>query len=373
MKVLIVGAGLGGLCLAQGLRRQKIAVTVMESDVGPEARKQGYRLNINVTGANALAVCLPSPLLHLYRATSHRQLDPAVTVYTPSFEQISQRLADVGDCPVPPSAVDRATLREILAVGLTDAIEYGKPVTAVGSVADSGYAVCADGSTSEGDLVVAADGVRSVVRRALLPGADPTDIGIAAIYGRTPLTPEVRAFLPKPVLTGRLTGLVDGAGLMLALGAWDPRNADLVGARPYLMWVVIGSPDLLGVAGDDPAALHRRACLLIADWDAGVRQAVQAAQVPDTFLVGIRCSPSIPQWTSGRITFLGDAIHTMTPAGGEGANTAMRDAAALVGKLGLVKAGRLSFQQAIAEDEAQLRTVGNDAIFRSQHYGTSRS
>lgn len=370
MKVLIVGAGLGGLCLAQGLRQQNIAVTVLESDAGPAASKQGYRLNINVTGAGALAACLPDPLLRLYRATSHRQLEPTVTMYTPSFEQISQRLADVGDGPAAPSAVDRATLRGILSVGLADTIQYGRPVIDVRSVADGGYVVCADGSTSEADLVVAADGVRSVTRRALLRGAEPMDMGIAAIYGRTPLTPEIRAILPELVFTGRLTGLVDGAGLMLALGAWDPWDAGLSEARPYLMWVVIGSPDLLRVADEDPAALHRRACSLITDWDAGARQAVQAAKVPDTFLVRIRCSPDIPEWTSGRITFLGDAIHTMTPAGGEGANTAMRDAADLAGKLGLVEAGSLGFQQAIEEYEAQLRIAGNDAIFRSQHYGT---
>ncbi len=137
------------------------------------------------------------------------------------------------------------------------------------------------------------------------------------------------------------------------------------------MWVVIGSPDLLRVAGEDPAALHMRACSLITDWDAGAWRVVQAAHVPDTFLVRIRCSPDIPEWTSGRVTFLGDAIHTITPAGGEGANTAMRDAADLAGKLGLVEAGSLGFQQAIEEYEAQLRIAGNDAIFRSQHYGTS--
>ncbi len=50
-------------------------------------------------------------------------------------------------------------------------------------------------------------------------------MGIAAIYGRTPLTPEIPAILPELVFTGRLTGLVDGAGLMLALGAWDPWDA----------------------------------------------------------------------------------------------------------------------------------------------------
>jgi salicylate hydroxylase len=138
------------------------------------------------------------------------------------------------------------------------------------------------------------------------------------------------------VFAGRLTGLVDGSGLVLALGAWDPRqhpgtasaeDPDLSTASPYLMWVVIGSPGLLDLAAADPLSLHERACSLISGWDGGAVRAVRAAQVPDTFLISIRCSPGVPRWPGGRVTFLGDAVHTMTPAGGEGANTAMRDAA----------------------------------------------
>jgi salicylate hydroxylase len=349
-------------------------VTVLEADPALEARKQGYRLNINVSGASALAACLPDPLLRLYQATSHRQLEPTVTIYSPDFRPVFQRIADTGDGPVPPSAVDRATLRRILAAGLSDVIHYGMPVTKVSA---DGYAACADGSTWTADLIVAADGVRSVARRTLLPGSEPADLGIAAIYGRTLLTPPVRGLLPESVFTGRLTSLVDGSGLVLALGAWDPwqdpgtasaQDPDLSRAHPYLMWVVLGSPGLLGLTATDPAGLHTRACSLISDWDGGARRAVRAAQVPDTFLVQIRCSPGVPEWPSGRVTFLGDAVHTMTPAGGEGANTALRDAAALAANLGLVQEGRVGLQQAIEAYEAELRTAGNDAISRSQNF-----
>jgi salicylate hydroxylase len=380
MDTVIVGAGLGGLCLAQGLRRRGIGVTVLEADPALEARKQGYRLNINVSGASALTACLPDPLVRLYRATSHRQLEPTVTVCTPDFQPVSQRLATVGDGPVPPSAVDRATLRRILAAGLSDAIRYGMRVTDVGA---EGYAVCADGSKWTADLVVAADGVWSAARRSLLPGNEPVDLGVTAIYGRTLLTPQVRGFLPESVFTGRLTSLVDTDGLALALGAWDPwqdpREAsaqdpphpDLSMVRPYLMWVVIGTPARLGLTATDPASLHKRACSLISDWDAGAQRAVLAAQVPGTFLVEIRYSRSVPDWPSNRVTFLGDAVHTMTPAGGEGANTAMRDAAALAANLGLVQEGRIGLQQAVEDYEAELRTAGNDAINRSQHYAAT--
>ena len=47
----------------------------------------------------------------------------------------------------------------------------------------------------------------------------------------------------------------------------------------------------------------------------------------------IRTSPVIPAWQPSRVTVLGDAVHAMSPAGGSGANTALRDAAQLCSEL----------------------------------------
>jgi 2-polyprenyl-6-methoxyphenol hydroxylase-like FAD-dependent oxidoreductase len=47
LKVVIVGAGTGGLCLAQGLKLDNISVAVFERDYSPTDRLQGYRLSIN--------------------------------------------------------------------------------------------------------------------------------------------------------------------------------------------------------------------------------------------------------------------------------------------------------------------------------------
>jgi 2-polyprenyl-6-methoxyphenol hydroxylase-like FAD-dependent oxidoreductase len=62
LKVMIVGAGTGGLCLAQGLKSDQVAVEVFERDYSPTDRLQGYRLSINTTGTNALRACLPVAL-----------------------------------------------------------------------------------------------------------------------------------------------------------------------------------------------------------------------------------------------------------------------------------------------------------------------
>ena len=56
---MIIGGGIGGLCLAQGLRRAGIGVTVYERTVTRTDWLQGYRIHINPHGSRALHDCLP--------------------------------------------------------------------------------------------------------------------------------------------------------------------------------------------------------------------------------------------------------------------------------------------------------------------------
>src|SRR5215831_14067750 len=62
LKVCIIGAGTGGLCLAQGLKQDHVEVEVYERDHSLVDRLQGYRLSINATGSRALQACLPERL-----------------------------------------------------------------------------------------------------------------------------------------------------------------------------------------------------------------------------------------------------------------------------------------------------------------------
>src|SRR5579875_2205681 len=70
--VVVAGGGLGGLCLAQGLRRRGVAVTVLERDPSPAVRGQGYRIHLDPDGLAALRHCLPEPLAQQCLATANR-------------------------------------------------------------------------------------------------------------------------------------------------------------------------------------------------------------------------------------------------------------------------------------------------------------
>jgi len=63
LRVLVIGAGLGGLCLAQGLRKAGVEVAVYERDAGLALRMQGHRIHIDSRGEQALCECLPFSLL----------------------------------------------------------------------------------------------------------------------------------------------------------------------------------------------------------------------------------------------------------------------------------------------------------------------
>src|SRR5262252_5873920 len=66
-QVLIIGGGIGGLTLAQGLQRAGISAAVYERDCTLTDRLQGYRVHISPTGSRALHECLPRDLFDFDR------------------------------------------------------------------------------------------------------------------------------------------------------------------------------------------------------------------------------------------------------------------------------------------------------------------
>jgi 2-polyprenyl-6-methoxyphenol hydroxylase-like FAD-dependent oxidoreductase len=69
INVIIIGAGTGGLCLAQGLKRAGIGVGVYERDRTRRDGLQGYRVGIDADGKRALRANLPPELYQTFLAT----------------------------------------------------------------------------------------------------------------------------------------------------------------------------------------------------------------------------------------------------------------------------------------------------------------
>src|ERR1039457_2043744 len=346
MRVVVVGAGLGGLCVANGLHKAGVDVEVFEARDGIHDVGQGYRININATGHNALRACLADEHFKAYEHTLHRQADPAVYLYSPVLQLLSR-----DEAPSAPGAIDRATVRRLLADGLAGRVGFGRRVA---SIADIGAA----------DLIVAADGVGSVLRQGLVPPASPQPLGWSALFGRSPLTAANRAWTAPVILHSRFCGLVDGA-TVLALCAYDPQAR--TATEPYVMWVLMGPADALPAPGTAAAELVRFAENRTASCDSRATSVLREAMVAACSLPSLQSmpeTPAPPAPTGVPVPFLGAATHAMSPAGGEGANTALGDAALLVSHL--LAGGTIA--DAVARYHVGMRTTAGAALKRSASY-----
>jgi 2-polyprenyl-6-methoxyphenol hydroxylase-like FAD-dependent oxidoreductase len=372
LRVLIAGAGLGGLCLAQGLRRAGIDVAVYERDPSPAARAQGYRISVDVRGANALRDCLPPVLYRLFEATRGQPSTGLTMLSTdgPTLREESThrfpREAHAG-VAMAGHAVDRLTLRETLLAGLNDAVHFGKQLISY-EVLTSGEVLAsfADGTIARGDLLVGADGVSSRVRQQRLPEAELVDVGVRWVGGRTVLDDRLRALLPD-ALSDRAVALQDGdLSVFLASVVFQQKPREAADAlwpglrftddEDFVMWAIVGRKGQMmrpdeDLASASPAELHRLALEATAGGHPMLRALVEAAAPDRSFFLAIHALPVVDQWQTGPVTLLGDAIHA-SPINGTGANSALRDAALLCSHV--VPAARDRVEHAVRRFEAEM-------------------
>ena len=363
-EVVIIGAGIGGLCLAQGLRKAGIPVRVYERDTHPGSRWEGYRIAINADGAAALEACLPEPLWRAFLATSGS--GGPFAVLSPGLDPIFQRDED-DDARF---AVDRATLRRLLLAGLDDVVHFGARFDHYRVDGERVVATFTDGRTATGDLLVGADGTGSPVRKQHLPHAAVVGAGVGGIAVKLPLTDGTATWLPERFRTG-MNLITDGAGVALFTSAYNPP----AGARAALEATTGPQPEVdfapyvLGALNTDPArlpadlarldadALRALGDDLIAGWHPVLRRMLADSESATRGGLFFSVATETPPWPSSRVTLLGDALHTMPATGGLGGNTALHDARTLVAEL----AAR-PWQAAIPAYEAELRAHGYAAV-----------
>ncbi|MBF6327668.1 FAD-dependent oxidoreductase [Nocardia transvalensis] len=377
-RILIAGAGIGGLALAQALRRGGLDVAVYEQDPTPRIRNQGYRIHIDADGNAALRACLPETVLDLVRDTSGVNGD-TVAGYTHRLEPLTaQAFPGIPDDEI--TNVDRNTFRRGLLTGLTDTVRFGRTVSDY-RITESGRVRVefAEGGSDEGDLLVGADGVGSAVRRRLVPDATVTDLGVRCLYGRMTITDATDALISEEIDRG-FSWAVDETGYFAGLAPVRFRSRP-EGASDYLMTTLVATPERFGLSDAElsrlaPERLWRITVEATADWHPALRELFAHAD-PDTFFpIAIRAGQRVDPWTPGPVTLLGDAIHTMPPTGGVGANTALRDAATLAEELLSAARSGTSLIDAVAAYERVMLPRGFDTVDSSvaaagQMFGTA--
>jgi 2-polyprenyl-6-methoxyphenol hydroxylase-like FAD-dependent oxidoreductase len=359
LHVLIIGGRLGGLCLAQGLKKSGISVAVYERDSSAQFRNQGYRISIKKEGSHALRDCLKEDLFRLLVF-----LD----------QQLHVKFAK----PLPHSlipdesgfGVNRLTLREILLAGMEDMVHFGKTCERFDQMEDGLVSASfTDGTAATGDLLVGADGTHSVIRALIAPDA-MIDTLHYAIYGKTPIRSDTLDWMPE-ILVDSFNQIVgpQGTGMSVATCRQVESAAEaitkfapgihLTDIPGYFSWTLSLNEEWRDADG---SALHQHACNLVKEWHPALRWLIDEADIPATFPIPITSARPVNAWHIPNVTLLGDAIHTMSPGRGEGANVALRDAQLLCHVLGEVATNGASVAQAKAQYEREMLRYGFEAV-----------
>ncbi|PKW13097.1 FAD-dependent monooxygenase [Saccharopolyspora spinosa] len=298
MRVLVIGAGVGGLAIANGLIDKGHHVQVFEHADALRTTGAGITVWSNGTAAlRELGVDIEAagrPLHSLRSVTETGRL-----LWEADLGEVTERLGS------PTVQIPRRTLIAEMAAALPPGVlHFGRRCVGVTEHPDHVVVEFADGGSAAGDVLIGADGQGSVVRREVLGGDPARPTGWASWQGLT------RSDLP--IAHGHQTLNIAGRNAHCGL---IPTSDGLLHWWFDMPWKdgdpVLSVADLRQVFGGWPDPVEELLAS-VTDDDLG-------------FFPHIR--HKVPQvWGGPRSTLLGDAVHAMPPAVAQAANQTLEDA-----------------------------------------------
>lgn len=330
MRVLILGGGIGGLGLALGLGRRGVACEVHERT--REYKAAGAAITLWPNGLEALrrldgGACFRQVLAAGWRisTSSIRRPDGRVMSITPVGAACEAH-------GLPAIAIHRANLQGALLGALGEPPRMERRCVRVRTEHHSGIAEFADGTTLRADLVVGADGLHSVARSHVTDASEaPRSLGFALWRGTCELDhASLRAGHAFETWADEVR---PGCGVRFGMVQIDERRA--------AWYAAVDGEFGAGSGSIHDAWEHVRQQLLRAfeGWHDPIEAALRSTAACDVACTPILDRPVPPAWVRGRVVLLGDAAHPMTPDLGQGACSAIEDAADLAERLEGIEAG----------------------------------
>ncbi|CZR54061.1 uncharacterized protein PAC_03944 [Phialocephala subalpina] len=342
-EIIIVGGGVAGLALAQGLKHRNIPFRLFERD--GQTSTKGYRFRIVDEGLDALQETL-SPSLWKLLEDTHPASSPPHLLFLDAItgKRTGYKMsADSYSYPF-----DRRWVRELLCIGIEEHVHFNKAfqryeLLSLEDGNSAGVRVCfTDGTSVTGRMLIGADGVHSRVRKQFLPQVRLLDLERTVLWCRTPLTPEFeQRFNRQDVLSEHFSVMIDPQdprhSCLFAPVRW-PLDGKVSSVSPNLkdqsdyMFVALNF-ETPSVKLDTEDARKQYALKITKGWDAGLCTLFN--MMTESSAIPIHSNPpEVEVWQSDeRITMMGDAIHAMSPTGGSGGLTAVLDAAVLTREL----------------------------------------
>ena len=324
----VVGAGIGGLATAIGLRRAGWSVTVLERRT--ELERYGAAFGIHPTAQSALDRLGAGDALREHAVPyrdAHIRTPDGTSIARLPLERIERTAGR------PELLISRPYLLDALLAGL-DAfgdvpVKLGERVTDVEALA------------AGQDLVIGADGIRSAVRTARFGDrSGPREVGTVAWIGI--------AGIESPV-----HGETWGSGRFFGLTPVEPGRTNWYATTPE----ATTADELRG---------------LFADWHDPIPRILDATDPATWIRYEMRhLYPALPSFVSadasaGHVALVGDAAHAMTPNLGQGACTAILDADALTRALAAAPSGPAGIAGALRAYDRERRRSAQRTAFASR-------
>lgn len=321
-RIVIIGAGIGGLAAAIALKQRGIVAPVFEK--APALRPIGAGITVPPNASVVLE------RLGLAAAVQ----DAGVRLKALHLRNAAGKLVQALDIATivpeiahPATAISRTALHGILA-GALDAgqVRLNQGCTGIDILKDRVHVRFHDGSSVEAAAAIAADGLHSVVRRQVLPSSHPRYSGQTSHRG-------IAKWQPPEELRSTAWELW-GPGIRFGL---VPIGADAV----YWYATQLAPAGARESGPEAKVRLHD----VFRHFHPLVLQALERTPPDAIVQTDIYDYPPGRQWSAGPIALLGDAAHATTPNLGQGGAMGIEDGWFIARCLAETPNAALAFQQ----------------------------
>ncbi|KAA1468503.1 FAD/NAD(P)-binding domain-containing protein [Dentipellis sp. KUC8613] len=364
LPILIVGAGVVGLTLAQGLKKRGIPFLIFERDKDAEARVQGWGLTLHWC-LDSLYETLPE---ELHEKILDVQVDPEQGRVDKGNFLYLNTLTGETVWKIPPSRrlrLKRESFRRLLMQGID--IQFGKTFASFEILPDGVAAHFADGSSVKGSLLIGADGSNSNVRKQLCPETHQLQqlpirfTGVSYEVSEEAVSPLRKI---DPLLFQGTNPETNDYLWFSILDVPATNGGDHYTIQVNVSWPVKSPADEVKSSSEERLAnMKRRGAALAEPMRSVILDIPEGTHVTEVKLADWPCL----EWEGrGRVTLIGDAAHAMTMYRGEAANHGIMDAHRIYMMLQRCWNDPSRLEEELEEQEAEMRKRTAPAVLLSR-------
>lgn len=314
MKILIIGAGIGGLVSALCLNKKGYEVEMYEQSEVLSELGAGVQLSPNATRVLDYLELTDDLKPHIFEPRSFQFLNYK-TEKIISKRELGLKIQD--DFGFPNFDVHRADLQKVLLNKVEDEgikINTNMKVIDVGNEENKAY-IKINEEKIKADIVIGADGIHSVVREKLFEKKESSFTGNVAWRMLIPVDS-----LPRDLILPDTTVWLGPKKHFVSYHVSGGKNLNCVCLVEQDGWTNESWSERGNI--EDLREVYN-------GWNQTIETLLKIANPNTLYRWALHDRPPMKQWSKGRITLLGDAAHPMLPFLAQGAAMAIEDGAVL--------------------------------------------